>query len=147
MTARQLIESAFPQVANSAKTVIIKEDKNLVPTFRRTSDKKTNGAPKIVAAAYSTHTADGKQKPGRPRVYRLVVASNDADKRLFEAPLTVACTCDYFTFVCEVALQKKGAAIIKQSNGERPDIKNPKMRPSPCKHIYKLLTLILKRKV
>lgn len=134
-------------VISSSKTVVLKEDATLVPTFRKTADKKTNGAPKLVATAYSTHTATGGQKSGRPATYKLVVASNDASMRLHEAPLVVACTCDYFTFVCEVALQKKGAAVIKQSNGARPKITNPQLQPSPCKHLFKLLTLIQKRKV
>lgn len=147
MTAKQLTASAFPSVVTNAKTVVLKEDASLVPTFRKTNDKKTNGAPKLVATAYSTHNSAGVQKPGKPTVYKLVVASNNANLKLHEAPLTVACTCDYFTFVCEVALQKKGAAIVKQSNGARPKITNPQLVPSPCKHLFKLLTLIQKRKV
>jgi hypothetical protein len=148
MTAKQILAASFPVVKEGAKHVIIKEDQSLTPSFRRVpGNKKLNGAPKLVATVYSTATSDGSAKKGAPRKYKAVVAGMDNEMKLSEGPVMVACTCDYFTFTCEVALAKKGASKISQSNGEKPEVRNPKMVPTPCKHLHRLLTLIVKRRM
>ena len=148
MTIRQILDKSFPSVASASKFVVLKEDSSLVPSFRRVpSNPKLNGAPKLVATMYSTADAHGAAKKGRSRRYKAVIAGMDKDKKLSEGPVMVACECDYFTFTCEVALAKRGAAKITNSNGQPPTVTNPKMVPTACKHLYKLLTLAQKRRL
>ena len=148
MTAQQILAASLPAVKEAARHVVIKEDTSLTPSFRNVpGNKKLHGAPKLLATVYSTNTADGGTKRGAPRKYKAVVASQDNQKKLSEGPVIVSCQCDYFTYTCEVALAKRGAAKVSQSNGENPDVRNPKMIPTPCKHLHKLLTLIVKRRM
>jgi hypothetical protein len=148
MTVKDILSKSFPAVQAAAKYVVLREDSSLKPTFRNVPNKPTeHGAPKLTATMYSTATADGKQKPGKPRHYKATVVGLDNKQKLSEGPVKVTCDCDYFTFTCEVALTRKGASAIRNSNGAPPVQTNPKMVPTPCKHLHKLLSLIVKRRV
>lgn len=46
-----------------------------------------------------------------------------------------SCSCPYFLFHCEVALQKSGSSDINFSNGKLPKITNPRLVRHCCKHI------------
>lgn len=146
LTAEQILKSSLPSVKEAARYCYIKEDATLTPTFRKSSDKKAHGAPKLLAVVYSTALLDGTPKP-KSRKYKAFVAGKDNTQKLSVGPVIVGCQCDYFTFHCEVALAKKGAALITQSNGERPSITNPRLIPTPCKHLYKLLSAVVKRRM
>lgn len=50
--------------------------------------------------------------------------------------IKVECDCEWFLYVCEVALNSYGAAEIKYSNGKWPVITNPRGIPLLCKHLY-----------
>lgn len=50
----------------------------------------------------------------------------------------VSCSCGDNTFRWEVANTLRGASDIEYSNGELPEIRNPKLRSSLCKHLLKL---------
>lgn len=54
---------------------------------------------------------------------------------------TVKCNCDceFFTYVCEVALHRHGAADIIGSNGAFPHATNPRGVPLLCKHLWEIL--------
>lgn len=45
------------------------------------------------------------------------------------------CTCEWWLYHCEVAVDRKGSSSVIHSNGAPPKITNPKMVPSLCKHI------------
>lgn len=66
------------------------------------------------------------------------------EKKLSESPVVVDCDCEFFTFNCEWALAQKGAAVIRRSNGEPPDARNPKYVPMCCKHLVTVLNEIVK---
>ena len=55
----------------------------------------------------------------------------------------VHCSCPYFTYHLEVVLQLQGSSRIYNSNGEMPKIRNPKLRPYLCKHLYTLTLYLL----
>lgn len=46
-----------------------------------------------------------------------------------------SCSCAYFCFHVEVALQKSGSTDINFSNGKMPKITNPRLVRHCCKHI------------
>lgn len=141
LTAREILAASFPAVKEAAKHVVIKEDDTLTPGHvNLPGNKKLHGAEKLLARTFT-------ERPGKRKTYKTQVVSLDNEKRLWDGPIMVTCECDYFTYVCEVALAKKGAARIKQSNGEKPEVKNPKMVPTPCKHLHKLLSVIVKRRM
>ena len=48
--------------------------------------------------------------------------------------MMVNCSCPDFKYRQEVALNKVGNAMIRDSNGAMPVITNPKMIPYLCKH-------------
>jgi len=55
------------------------------------------------------------------------------------------CSCPYFTFYLEVTLQLHGSSTIKNSNGELPKIRNPKLKPYLCKHLYALTLYMINK--
>jgi len=46
----------------------------------------------------------------------------------------MSCTCEYFLYVCEVALEGKDSSDIIHSNGAAPSVTNPRFTPRTCKH-------------
>lgn len=142
MTVREIIAASLPQVVEAARNVVIREPSDTIqPSFRnKPGDKLHHGTPILRATAYTN-------RPGKRVIHQMIVAGVDNRKKLSEGNVLVRCSCDYFTFNCEVALTKRGASSIKQSNGEKPVVRNPKMVPTPCKHLLKLLTIINKRKM
>jgi hypothetical protein len=55
----------------------------------------------------------------------------------------VHCSCPYFTYYLEVVLQLHGSSRIYNSNGEMPKIRNPRLRPYLCKHLYALMLYLM----
>lgn len=49
--------------------------------------------------------------------------------------LWASCSCPYFLYHCEVALQRSGSTDINFSNGKLPKITNPRLVRHCCKHI------------
>jgi len=54
---------------------------------------------------------------------------------IFERPAWVHCSCEWFTFFCEVALANRRSSDIINSNGKPPVETNPRQWPYVCKHI------------
>ena len=52
-----------------------------------------------------------------------------------KAMVWVSCTCEYFKYTNEVALEHQGSSDIKHSNGNLPRETNPGLTPSTCKHV------------
>ena len=103
----------------------------------RMANFKGKKVPVLKAVVRSSGTGD-------PHVCTVVALE---EKQLHEAKVVVDCDCDFFTFNCEYALAKKGAAVIRRSNGEPPDVKNPRYIPYCCKHLVVVLGEILKNQV
>jgi hypothetical protein len=123
----QLLKSTFPNFKKSAAYV----DLNKI----RVGTNKA-GFAKIMATASSKVDANGKRKSG---IQQHVCAITSLDKNKgFKGPVKTSCDCEAFVYTCEVALHNQGAADIIYSNGEAPDVKNPRMIPTLCKHLYAL---------
>lgn len=48
----------------------------------------------------------------------------------------VHCSCPYFLYYNEVALAARGSSDVMTSNGALPNIRNPRMKPYLCKHLF-----------
>ena len=53
----------------------------------------------------------------------------------------VSCSCPYFMYNLEVALNAVDSGIIYWSNGAYPSVRNPFMNAFLCKHLYRLWQL------
>lgn len=53
------------------------------------------------------------------------------------------CSCPYFTYYLEVVLKLYGSSTIRNSNGNMPRIRNQKLRPYLCKHLYSLTVYLM----
>jgi hypothetical protein len=69
---------------------------------------------------------------GRYVVYKIYNADG---KRGPANKVWVTCSCEYWLYYCEVAVDAKGSTSILKSNGEMPKIRNPGMVPHLCKHL------------
>lgn len=117
--------------ANSVYVRILKMKKGYTP----------NGKGYVACQSYSSHVLDEYGRPVRtqdPNKY--VTMMIFIDKKL---NVKCSCSCPDFLYRWEVALVNKGAADVEYSNGEQPDITNPKKIPAACKHMYKLYLKIL----
>lgn len=115
------INSAYCKI-KSYKKIIDKQDKN----------------PVILAIVYSTHDHN-HQKKASPEMHRCYIKGLDgAKKKIYASNVEVSCDCKAFLYWCEVALEDKDASVIFFSNGEMPIVRNPKMIPFMCKHLYRL---------
>lgn len=59
-------------------------------------------------------------------------------------PMSVHCGCPDFKYRLEVALNKAGNSMIRDSNGKNPDITNPHMKAFLCKHALAAYDLLQK---
>lgn len=59
------------------------------------------------------------------------------DLRMMKCKVT--CDCEDYLYRFEVANKAKGASDIVHSNGARPNVRNPDMKPGICKHLLSLL--------
>lgn len=73
----------------------------------------------------------------------VTVEAVNPGERLSKGNIKVSCECGDYWSTWEVALKRAGAADIHYSNGEKPVVKNPSMRPGVCKHLYRMLESIL----
>lgn len=58
-----------------------------------------------------------------------------------KAKVRALCSCENFTYVWEMALARKQSAVRFKSNGMRPVITNPLMRPGVCKHLVQAIRM------
>ena len=80
---------------------------------------------------------------GRQNVYDITVPGITR----FVANSVIVHNCEAFTFWLEWVLHQRGAADIKHSNGEPPDIRNPGRVYFLCPHLTKLGLLVLHKKI
>lgn len=99
-----------------------------------TQDKQ----PVVLALMYSTHDHNHMKKT-TPKVHRCYIKGlQGAKKKIYASNVEVSCSCEAFLYWCEVALEKKDASVVMFSNGQLPIVRNPKMIPFMCKHLYRL---------
>lgn len=58
----------------------------------------------------------------------------------------VHCDCPYFRYHVEVADAARGASNVITSTGAYPKIRNPRMKPHLCKHLFAAIPVITKAK-
>ena len=113
----------------------------------RLKKKKTKGGARAIQAVVidpNTHPA------GKPCPHEVLVVSYDKSGGPLSAPNTrvmISCACEWHCYYCEVALEKYGASKIIFSNGEKPTVTNPGLRPMVCKHGVAVLRAILEHKL
>jgi hypothetical protein len=153
LTAKQILSSSFPNVKKASTGVVIHKD-TFEPQYITERHKLGQRNPKLIGTQFLSVTTsslttgpEGKAKRSAPQKYKTVVRGSTSKDQLYLGNVIVACECDYFTYTCEVALNKRGAAQIKQSNGEHPEITNPRLVPTPCKHLHAVLEQIVRKKV
>lgn len=101
--------------------------------IRQLSKTKTrSGLPAIKAIAKVAAA-------GKTRSHNCSIISLDAHKPIWSSKrVYLDCACEAFTFWCEYALNKHGAAALRRCNGEPPVVRNPKELPMMCKHLVEL---------
>ena len=82
-------------------------------------------------------------KKGLPHKFTLKIYGKGTTVR---SKAWVHCNCPYFLFNCEVALSLQGSSTVVNSNGRRPRIMNPGMRPKLCKHLMAAARLAIQKK-
>jgi len=58
----------------------------------------------------------------------------------------VHCSCPYFRYYVEVALAARGSSAILISTGAFPKIRNPRMKPYLCKHLFQVVPVVMQVK-
>jgi hypothetical protein len=151
MTATEILRSSFLAVKDASKYVVVTAASDWTPKFLtqpKHVGKKLYGAPAISVVVHSTASGpDGVVKRGTAQKYRVMVHGVDKNQHLFSGAIMAYCQCDYFTYTCEVALAKRGASRIINSNGAPASVRNPKHIPTACKHLYKVLETLVKKRI
>lgn len=75
----------------------------------------------------------------RPHIFTIKRYDGDKTKSLFKA----ICDCENYKYVWEVALIKQKSAVKCYSNGKKPIITNPMMKPGICKHLVAAMKLTM----
>ncbi len=118
LTARQILEAT-----KRSHPIVIQNAKKVRVQFRKVeAGKDSNGEFREVIAI-----CKGSSIP------RQVTVRFYGPKDL-SVKTWISCTCEYFLYVCEVALDKKGSSDIIYSNGDDPQVTNPRKTPRTCKH-------------
>lgn len=131
LTLRQIIAKTTRDRAILAREVTI--------TKIKTGYDKGRGTPLVACSSWSPHDPKtGMRISNPPKYITTVVGLEGAHKKVGAQYVEVSCQCPDFWAVWEYALNKKGAAQIKFSNGEKPVEKNPSMIPGCCKHVIAL---------
>lgn len=126
LTVKQLLNKQPPYIVNHAASVRLTKVKR--------AETKKHGLPAILATAYDPQGSE------RGHACQVVAVKSKRHEPTIKAGLVkVSCDCEFFTYYCEYALTKWGAANIRYSNGEPASSTNPQNFPLLCKHLYKLL--------
>lgn len=119
------------------KFLHINSDDVNVLKVRKVIDKTT-----MLPAVKAVTQTQPNQYRRRPPKYDTVIhlMEDDPDIRITDkkTKVKVSCSCDFFTYYCEVPLYMRGAADILYSNGDYPHVTNPRAIPIVCKHLLSL---------
>lgn len=142
LTLKQLASLTPPSVVKRATSpgVIILSDKE-------EADKKQKG--RKYRSVYMSVALYNEQSSHRPYTLSIRNYGTKTAPENFawkpESQIWVHCSCPYFTYYLEVALKLKGSSDIYDSNGARPRITNPTLRPYLCKHLVAALDYLAYR--
>lgn len=138
LTIDELIKFANPDRVSNAR-----RDQVTIVSFR------VGGKPAGTKIFSKTMTYDNEVSPPQVRPHKHWIAKVEEDQHLkFNSAKVLAhCDCEDFKFVFEYALTHHGASTIKFSNGDPPVVKNPRLYPGICKHLWVLGKYLQKTKI
>lgn len=115
---------------------VIKQNANKVSTSVKTLKMSfdEHGEFKLIMGVSKDHDS---------RVPHVWTAKIYGEARNPRSEAWVHCNCEYFLFNCEVALAVQGSSTVVNSNGKRPKITNPSMKPKICKHLVAAMRFAL----
>lgn len=139
LTAAAILVQTQPNIKLNARyVVIVKAEPKVLK----------GGFAALRCVTYSSHDSKGDPKTSKPKRYRTSIVSTQPNARLHLATLKVSCECPAHVFWGgEYALWRKGAAELVYGNGDPPVVRNPKLVPWACKHLTKVLSQIIAKKV
>ena len=120
-------------------------------TPRKIQRKANSGVTVRVKFAFRGHDKDGDyaifrgvaidslSQWRRPHIFTIKRYEGDRTSSLFKA----ICDCENYKYVWEVALMKQKSAVKCYSNGKKPVITNPRMKPGICKHLVAALKVTM----
>ena len=128
LSLKQLLKATPPYIKSNADDVVVK-------TLKEATTK--GGLPGVRA---KTQTVRSKNR----QVYDTSIVGKQAGIPVSQQKhVLVSCSCGFFTYYCEVALNHWGSANIKYSNGAHPDVTNPGLHPLMCKHLVSLAKTVV----
>ena len=74
-----------------------------------------------------------------PRKVMVKLYGDPKLKSIFQRPVWVHCSCEWFTYFCEYPLAKRRSSKIINSNGQANREKNPRQWPYACKHVIAVM--------
>lgn len=89
--------------------------------------ERARGKNPYLSQIYTCACLDGTKK------VTVRFAAGVADKN---SPVWVSCSCPYYLYYCEVAVSRVGSSSVLYSNGAIPHVRNPRMIPYLCKHLF-----------
>ena len=143
MKAIQLLKKTNRKDLEASKNVeVVNLSKN-----RRKKIRGYNGESIIIRGGVKTKTktVDSKNNERYHTQFVYPRDKSDIGKKLNDIHIKVNCDCGKFIYYYEVALNKNNIADIIYSNGEPPDENNPTYQVSLCKHLVKVLTLVVNK--
>lgn len=129
---KQLLDKQPPYVINKASGLRI--------TKVQKAESKKTGLPAVTAVVIDP---ESNNKGHKCQIVTIETPKN-VSPDLKTGHVKVSCDCEWFTFYCEYALTKWGAANIRYSNGEPAYTTNPSNYPLVCKHLYSLGKKVLR---
>lgn len=134
LTLKKMVTNSLILDRNNSKNV------HVLTTKFTTSAK---GRKAVIGTCQSAPKKAGE----KTEKYKCSVIGLEDDGPLSAQKCMVSCPCERFTYYCEYALTKKGAAKIKFCNGDPPVVTNPNMITGMCKHLIALSAELIKKKL
>lgn len=119
-------------------------DDTRISKAKKIIDKDT-GQPVVLSVIYATHDANGNPVREKREHRCYIMGLEGPSKPINESKAKLSCDCEWFMYVCEYALSRKGNADIIFSNGKPARVTNPNNRPQLCKHLFHLAETLIQR--
>ena len=81
------------------------------------------------------------------RPHKHWIEQDEGGKFTKASKLKLSCDCEHWMFTYEYAMTHHNASWIKFSNGEFPILKNPRLQPGLCKHLWTLLVYVKRNRL
>lgn len=95
---------------------------------------------------YKTLDEAGKSPP--IRTHKIIVSRKEKNVPFYmNKSIMVFCDCEDFMYRWEFALFSRKATFLIRSDGNPPGETNPMLTPGACRHVAKMLSVLLKNKL